>query len=130
MTMEYCVIYDDDEGPCDEIYDPRVLKANYENFFRSAHKKFFIEFYLEHSSYKDLVKYYGMKPEYVPKFIDEFEDQKKAFLKFVEDAHLNNSNEILKIEFDRIVMEEYGQQKVFKFNCKMKTKSGEIIEEL
>lgn len=75
--MEYCMIYDD-EGPCEEIYDPRVLKASYENFFRSAHKKFFIEFYLEHSSYKDLVKYYGMKPEYVPEFIDEFEDQKES----------------------------------------------------
>ena len=127
--MEYCMIYDD-EGPCEEIYDPRVLKANYENFFRSAHKKFFIEFYLEHSSYKDLVKYYGMKPEYVPEFIDEFEDQKKAFLKFVEDAHLNNSNEILKIEFDGVDIKEYGLQKVFKFSCEMKTKSGEIIEEL
>lgn len=129
MTMEYCVIYDD-EGPCDEIYDPRVLKANYENFFRSAHKKFFIKFYLEHSSYKDLVKYYGMKPEYVPEFIDEFEDQKKAFLKFVEDAHLNNSNEILKIEFDKVDTEYHGDQKIFKFNCEMKTKSEEIIEEL
>ena len=127
--MEYCMIYDD-EGPCEEIYDPRVLKANYENFFRSAHKKFFIEFYLEHSSYKDLVKYYGMKPKYVPEFIDEFEDQKKAFLKFVEDAHLNNSNEILTIEFDRVDTEYHGDQKIFKFNCEMKTKSEEIIEEL
>lgn len=129
MVMEYCMIYDD-EGPCEEIYDPRVLKANYENFFRSAHKKFFIEFYLEHSSYKDLVKYYGMKPEYVPEFIDEFEDQKKVFLKFVEDAHLNNSNEILTIEFDRVDTENHGDQKIFKFNCEMKTKSEEIIEEL
>ena len=129
MTMEYCVIWDYD-GPCDEIYSPEVLKANYENFFRSTNKEFFIKFYLEHDSHKTLIKHYGMDPAYVPEFLDDFENQKKAFLKFIEDAYLNNSKEILKVEFDRVDIEDHGYQKIFHFICKMETRSGNLINKL
>lgn len=129
MTIEYCVIYDNN-GPCDEIYTPETLKSDYESFFRSAGREFFIKFYLGNFNPNDLIKYYGMNPKYIPKFNLDLEKQKQAFFEFIKDANLNNPGEILKIEFYKYDIHKFGNEKIFKFKCKMITRSLEIIKNL